>query len=283
MRLIKDRLKKLLVSLIMLGGALHLSPMAAGEVTYYHTDALGSIVASSDESGNLKWEEQYTPYGGRIKNEGAAVDDEVWYTGKPQDKETGLVYMNARYYDPGIGRFYSVDPETVIRHIESNPMMFNRYAYANNNPYKYIDPNGEIAILAVPAIKLAAQVTVAMTGVVSGAYVSEEVIQPAINAYNESADSDQTASGSTETDKKGQGQAEVGTCPTCGETTSKKPGKIGKEHDLKPKEVREKIHKAKSGRISGNPDIEVCNNCGEIFPQTDDGGLGDSIGNIEED
>ncbi|WP_438864333.1 RHS repeat-associated core domain-containing protein [Neptunicella sp.] len=45
--------------------------------------------------------------------------------------------MQARYYDPVIGRFYSNDP-IGFRDVHS----FNRYAYANNNPYKYIDPTG---------------------------------------------------------------------------------------------------------------------------------------------
>ena len=45
--------------------------------------------------------------------------------------------MQARYYDPVIGRFYSNDP-LGFRDVHS----FNRYAYANNNPYKYIDPTG---------------------------------------------------------------------------------------------------------------------------------------------
>ena len=46
--------------------------------------------------------------------------------------------MQARYYDPVIGRFYSNDPQG-FRDVFS----FNRYAYANNNPYKYTDPDGE--------------------------------------------------------------------------------------------------------------------------------------------
>ena len=47
--------------------------------------------------------------------------------------------MKARYYDPMIGRFYSNDP---IGFDTSHPMMFNRYAYANNNPYRFSDPTG---------------------------------------------------------------------------------------------------------------------------------------------
>ena len=61
------------------------------------------------------------------------------YTGHVGDN-TGLVYMQARYYDPVIGRFYSNDP-LGYRGVHS----FNRYAYANNNPYKYIDPDGRDA------------------------------------------------------------------------------------------------------------------------------------------
>tara|TARA_B100000519_G_C14151764_1_gene394913 strand:- start:363 stop:1013 length:651 start_codon:yes stop_codon:yes gene_type:complete len=49
--------------------------------------------------------------------------------------------MQARYYDPVIGRFYSNDP---VGYTSANPVMsFNRYLYVNNNPYKYTDPNGE--------------------------------------------------------------------------------------------------------------------------------------------
>ncbi len=42
-----------------------------------------------------------------------------------------------------------MDPAGVLQHVEQNPMMFNRYAYANNNPYKFNDPNGESAVLVV--------------------------------------------------------------------------------------------------------------------------------------
>jgi uncharacterized protein RhaS with RHS repeats len=52
--------------------------------------------------------------------------------------------MQARYYDPVIGRFYSNDPVGSIEHLGAAGSIhgFNRYAYANNNPYKYIDPDG---------------------------------------------------------------------------------------------------------------------------------------------
>ena len=52
--------------------------------------------------------------------------------------------MQARYYDPVIGRFYSNDP-IGFRDVHS----FNRYAYANNNPYKYVDPDGKAVFTAI--------------------------------------------------------------------------------------------------------------------------------------
>ncbi|MCX2769773.1 RHS repeat-associated core domain-containing protein, partial [Pseudoalteromonas sp. B530] len=65
---------------------------------------------------------------------------DVGYTGHKFDKELGLSYMQARYYDPVIGRFYSNDP---VGWTPDNPVYsFNRYSYGNNNPYKYIDPDG---------------------------------------------------------------------------------------------------------------------------------------------
>ena len=61
------------------------------------------------------------------------------YTGHKFDKDLGLSYMQARYYDPVIGRFYSNDPVDPLEHMERGNSIahgFNRYAYANNNPYK---------------------------------------------------------------------------------------------------------------------------------------------------
>jgi RHS repeat-associated protein len=58
--------------------------------------------------------------------------------------------MQARYYDPVNGRFYSNDPVDALGHMQRGNSIahgFNRYAYANNNPYKYTDPDGEFGLI----------------------------------------------------------------------------------------------------------------------------------------
>lgn len=58
--------------------------------------------------------------------------------------------MQARYYDPLIGRFYSNDPVDTLGHMAAGDVVhgFNRYRYAKNNPYKYKDPDGRFDIPA---------------------------------------------------------------------------------------------------------------------------------------
>lgn len=103
---------------------------------YQHNDALGSPVAVTNSSGNeIEIERtKYEPYGlADPSNDGPG------YTGHVEDASTGLTYMEQRYYDPSIGRFLSVDPVDVDPQSGFN---FNRYWYANNNPYRFKDPDG---------------------------------------------------------------------------------------------------------------------------------------------
>ncbi|MES2949848.1 MAG: RHS repeat-associated core domain-containing protein, partial [Pseudomonadota bacterium] len=77
--------------------------------------------------------------------------NKLGFAGKQFDPATGLSYMGARYYDPVLGRFRGVDP---VAFQEANVHSFNRYAYANNNPYKYVDRDGRYAELAIEVVSL---------------------------------------------------------------------------------------------------------------------------------
>ncbi len=123
------------------------------EVIHYHNDALGSPVLATDANGDLLWEEAYAPYGSRLTHESREVDcspgdcfqvettwdEKQWFTGKYEETRLGLQYFGARWYDPQVGRFLSVDP---VPFDIGNIYSFNAYAYGNNNPYKYVDPDG---------------------------------------------------------------------------------------------------------------------------------------------
>lgn len=121
--------------------------------SYYHNDHLGSPVATTDERGDLLWRAHFRPYGERQENPTDAAFGNIGYTGHTQDADSGLVYMQARYYDPVIGRFMAVDPVGVNA---GKPVSFNRYAYANNNPYLYVDPDGRSPALFLEAVAIGA-------------------------------------------------------------------------------------------------------------------------------
>ncbi|MDH5633499.1 MAG: RHS domain-containing protein [Gammaproteobacteria bacterium] len=125
---------------LALGMSLATPAHALETVTYYHTNALGSPEAATDETGTVLWRESYESYGLRRLKEPNSATNTRYFTGHPEDSNTGLTYMGARYYDPTIGRFLSTDP---VHYQEGNHHTFNRYSYAANNPYKYIDPDGE--------------------------------------------------------------------------------------------------------------------------------------------
>lgn len=136
----QHKLKGLVSFLLML---VMMNTVSAVEtITYYHNDALGSPVAATDEAGNVKWREEYQPYGERLLKQDGGTND-TWFTGKQEDKSNGLSYFGARWYDPVLGRFTGIDP---VGFKTGNIHSFNRYAYANNNPYKYVDPDGRDSV-----------------------------------------------------------------------------------------------------------------------------------------
>ena len=112
------------------------------DITYMHGDHLGSVSTGTDSTGQIKWTENFSPYGEAI-NPNAANDNLAAFTGHIRDTDTGLTYMQARYYDPVGARFLSVDPVTFMQTGDSN--QFNRYMYADNDPINRFDPDGRDA------------------------------------------------------------------------------------------------------------------------------------------
>lgn len=116
---------------------MHGAPVKANTVTYVYTDPQGTPLAEADVNGNITATFDYTPYGSQALG---TAPNGPGYTGHVNDPDTGLVYMQARYYDPVVGRFLSVDP---VGPSAGNAFNFNRFSYANNNPIINDDPTGE--------------------------------------------------------------------------------------------------------------------------------------------
>lgn len=106
-------------------------------VTYYYTNQQGTPLATADASGNILTTSDYRPYGSQVLGSPQAGPG---YTGHVDDPDSGLVYMQARYYDPVVGRFLGADPADATA---GDPFAFNRFSYVNNNPVTNTDPDGQ--------------------------------------------------------------------------------------------------------------------------------------------
>lgn len=119
-------------------GMLAMPALGKDTVYYYYTDALHSTVVQADAQGNIvEQSTYYAPYG-QVLNR--PMRDGPGYTGHEEDPSTGLDYMQQRYFDPQSGRFISTDPVLPT----NDGGNFNRYWYANDNPYRYTDPSGTV-------------------------------------------------------------------------------------------------------------------------------------------
>lgn len=109
-----------------------------GSVNYVY---LGSRLIAKDGTFKEKnGRSQFGIFGAEIGDPG----NDVGFTGHKFDAALGLNYMQARYYDPNIGRFYSNDP---VGFLKSNVFTFNRYSYVGNDPVNMVDPTGEFGVV----------------------------------------------------------------------------------------------------------------------------------------
>lgn len=112
---------------------------------FYHSNALGSVVAVTNTSGQVVEQYEYDAFGkATVYNNsfvvlpgGSAIGNTWLYTGRQLDPETGLYYYRARYYDPAHGRFLQRDP---LGYVDGMGL----YAYVGNNVSNSIDPMGMV-------------------------------------------------------------------------------------------------------------------------------------------
>lgn len=133
----------------------HNTTVNADSLYYVQTDLLGSWDRIVDGSKNVVQSSHFDPWGNRMsatdwtdRQDGSEFSFRRGFTGHEHYDRFGIINMNARLYDPILGRFFSPDPQ-----VQSpfSTQGFNRYSYCGNNPVMYIDEDGEFAWL-IPAI-----------------------------------------------------------------------------------------------------------------------------------
>ena len=117
----------------------------SGGVTYLcRKDLQGNIIALIDTNGNEVVQYWYDAWGNQLAtgNSTLANINPFRYRSYYYDTETGLYYLNSRYYDPSIGRFINADDISYIQPEQINGL--NLFAYCGNNPVMHTDNEGNM-------------------------------------------------------------------------------------------------------------------------------------------
>lgn len=107
-------------------------------VLYYFHDQLGSTRALTSSTGSVSATYTYKAYGGVAGSTGTATNP-FGYAGGFKDSESGLLYLQHRYYDPATAQFVSVDPIVDVTGAA--------YAYVGGDPIDRTDPSGLFCLL----------------------------------------------------------------------------------------------------------------------------------------
>lgn len=163
-----------------LSGAIYVSSYTQGQLTeafyYTYADYQGSLIALTDESGNVVERYAYDPWGARRNPDNWTEKDNrtTWivnrgYTGHEHLDAFGIINMNGRVYDPLTAQFFSPDP---VMTDAGNWLDYNKYGYCLNNPFRYTDPsgytwwaeNGNMVITTAASIVVGGVVAIATAG-----------------------------------------------------------------------------------------------------------------------
>ena len=104
---------------------------------YLLSDHLGSSNVVMQVGGGVETQ-TYSAWG-ELRT-GGISSTKRQYTGQINESSLGLYFYNARYYDAALGRFIQAD--TIVPFESLGVQAYDRYAYTNNNPIRYVDPTG---------------------------------------------------------------------------------------------------------------------------------------------
>ena len=134
---------------------------------FYVLNQQGDVVAIINGNGDFVVEYYYDAWGRLLSTTGTlattlGANNPLRYRGYVYDTETGLYYLQSRYYNPTWGRFINADKQLATDSI----IGLNLFVYCNDNPVNMYDPNGEMAITTLILIGSA------IVGIAAGGYTA---------------------------------------------------------------------------------------------------------------
>ncbi len=111
-----------------------------GARSHFHYDATGTTRLLTNSAAAASDAYRYDAFGNILASTGSTANDYL-FAGEQKDPALGLYYLRARYMDPSLGRFMSMDP--VLGDI-SDPLTLHKYLYGANDPLNKIDPSGQM-------------------------------------------------------------------------------------------------------------------------------------------
>jgi RHS repeat-associated protein len=113
---------------------------ATPATSYYGFDAHGNVTFLTDAGGAITDSYDQDAWGTLVARTGSTPNTRL-YAGEEFDLELGLITLRARHYNPGTGRFITLDPETGNLR---RPVTLNRYLYVGADAINLIDPSGRV-------------------------------------------------------------------------------------------------------------------------------------------
>ena len=146
----------------------------------YYILKITMVILNDGQYVDILTQTSYTQSG--LNNKAIALLNPFRYRSYYYDEETGLYYLNSRYYDPEIGRFINADDISVLSEGKDFFNGLNLYAYCGNNPVMDVDSNGNwswttfygwlaVAVLAGVAIAAVVVGTVITGGALGATFV----------------------------------------------------------------------------------------------------------------
>jgi len=114
-------------------------------IVYHHRDHLGGTHIETDDTGTPIEYIVYNPFGSVLSDvQTTGYENNLKFTGKELDEDTGWYYYGARYYSSDRSRFMSQDPisRDTPEQFLSDPQQLNYYSYSRDNPLRFVDPLG---------------------------------------------------------------------------------------------------------------------------------------------